>query len=76
MKIHFICTKTPAYYLMNLISDENYICERCTGKTQDIIEPCFDTVFHELKVNYDNAKSQIVELNRAHDAERESFIKG
>ena len=75
MKIHFICTKIPAYYLMNLISDENYICERCAGKTQDVIEPCFDTVFHELKVNYDNAKSQIVELNRAHDAEREKFHK-
>ena len=75
MKIHFICTKIPAYYLMNLISEQNYICERCTGKTQDVIEPCFDTVFHELKVNYDNANSQIVELNRAHEAEREKFHK-
>ena len=75
MKIHFICTKIPAHHLMNLTSDENYICERCTGKTQDVIEPCFDTIFHELKVNYDNAKSQIVELNRAHDAEREKFHK-
>ena len=94
MKIHFICTKIPAYCLMDLISDENllylyqnpcvllnelsdenYLCERCTGNTQDVIEPCFDTVFHELKVHYDHAKSQIVELNRAHEAEREKFHK-
>ena len=33
--------------------------------------PCFDIVYIKLKAYYDNAKPQIVELNRVHEGERE-----
>ena len=65
------CAAEQCYFpLSNNVINCNTCDIKITGKTQDFIDPCFDTVFHELKMNDDNAKGQIVELNRVHQSRK------